>query len=190
MRLRHLLRLTLLVLTLLATSVAVATSAQASSTVRIKGGDTALTVDQGTLDVLTANKVAVTPIRPAKAAGRTFAFPIVRGRVDAATLAGTIDHSGGLQFAAGQKKLGVQDFVIDTRQGVLTARVSGTHTRIPLLKLDLSKAHVDKGRKQVVVDNVTASLTAPAAAALNKTFGVTLFTEGLKIGVAKVTARV
>ena len=84
----------------------------------------------------------------------------------------------------------MQDFVIDTRKGVLTARVSGTKTRIPLLTLNLSNADIDKGSGKVVVGNVRATLTGPAAAALNKTFGVKLFKKGLKIGVAKVTARV
>ncbi len=83
----------------------------------------------------------------------------------------------------------MQDFVIDTRKGVLTARVSGTNTRVPLLELDLGAAHIDRGHGTVVVSNVKASLTGEAADALNKTFDVTLFKKGLDIGVAKVTAR-
>jgi hypothetical protein len=97
--------------------------------------------------------------------------------------------SGGLQFAAGGKKLRVQDFVFDTRKGVLTARVSGTKTRVPLLKLNLSDADIDRSSGKVVVADVRATLTADAAAALNKTFGGSLFKRGLKIGFAKVTAR-
>ena len=194
--LRRIIRLPLLLLALVAMSLALATPASATSThrdhgktVHLDGGSTTLAVDRGTLGVLVENKVSVTPIRGASAKGRSFTFPITGGRVDAATVAGTIEHSGGLQFAAGGKKLRVQDFVIDTRKGVLTARVSGTKTRVPLLKLNLGDADIDRSSGKVVVGNVRATLTADAAAALNKTFGVSLFKRGLKIGVAKVTAR-
>jgi hypothetical protein len=194
--LRRIIRLPLLLLALVAMSLALATPASATSThrdhgktVHLDGGSTTLAVDRGTLGVLVENKVSVTPIRGASAKGRSFTFPITGGRVDAATVAGTIEHSGGLQFAAGGKKLRVQDFVIDTRKGVLTARVSGTKTRVALLKLNLGDADIDRSSGKVVVGNVRATLTADAAAALNKTFGVSLFKRGLTIGVAKVTAR-
>jgi hypothetical protein len=180
--------------TMFAVSVGLATSASASTghrstTVDIDGGSTSLTVATGTLKVLTDNGVKVTPIKGASAKGRTFTFRITDGDVDGTTLAGTIKHRGGLQFAAGGKKLRIQDFVIDTRTSVLTARVSGTTTRIPLLHLDLKNAHITKGKTQIVVSDVHATLTGTAAAALNKTFGVSLFTKGLTIGVAKVTAK-
>ena len=194
MILRRFIRLTLLMMTMFAVSVGLATSASASTghrsaRVDIDGGSTSLTVATGTLTVLTDNGVKVTPIKGASAKGRTFTFPITEGDVDATTLAGTIEHSGGLQFAAGGKKLRVQDFVIDTRASVLTARVSGTKTRIPLLHLNLKNAHITKGKTQIVVSDVHATLSGTAAAALNKTFGVSLFKKGLAIGTAKVTAK-
>jgi hypothetical protein len=177
---------------LAAASVGLATPALAgghSKVVHLDGGRTSLTVDRGTLKVLTDNDVSVTPVRGASAKGRTFTFPITGGAVDAKTLAGKIEHSGGLQFAAGGKKLTVVEFVIDTKKSVLTARVAGTKTRVPLLELDLGKAHITRGDGQVVVSNVRASLTGEAASALNKTFGVKLFKKGLAVGTAKVTAR-
>jgi hypothetical protein len=67
--------------------------------------------------------------------------------------------------------------------------VSGTETRIPLLDLDLSDASIDRDDGRVVVSDVRATLTGDAAGALNKTFDTTLFSEGLKIGDAKVTAK-
>jgi hypothetical protein len=176
-------------ITMFAMSVGLATAASAATTVDIDSGRTSLTVATGTLKVLTDNGVKVTPIKGASASGRTFTFPITDGDVDATTLAGTIKHSGGLQIAAGGKKLRVQDFVIDTRKSVLTVRISGTHTRLALLDLNLKNAHISKGKTQIVVSNVHASLTGTAAAALNKKFGVSLFTKGLAIGTAKVTAR-
>lgn len=162
---------------------------QTSSTVTIKGGRTSLTVASGTLGVLTKNGVSVTPIKPASASGATFSFPITGGKVKPKTAAGTITHDGGLTFKAGKASLGVEDFTIDTTKGVLTARVSGTHTRVPLLKLDTSSAKISAKWGKLTVSNVKASLTAEAASALNKTFHVSLFKAGLAIGTAKVSAQ-
>ena len=160
-----------------------------STTLDISQGRTVLTLDKGTAGVLAENSVAVAPIAGATAHGRRLAFPIVGGSADRTTAAGTIEHSGGLTFSAGAKSLGVEDFVIDTTKGVLTARVSGTHTRVPLLQLDTSTASIHSGRTSLTVRNVRATLTREAAAALNSTFGVTLFSAGLPIGTATVRAR-
>lgn len=206
MRLTRLLRLALLMITMAVGALAVASPAMAAttyptttthstttghtpSTVKIKGGTTSLTIAAGTAAVLTKNGVTVSAVRPAKAHSTTFSFPIKSGRVDPATAAGTIRHSGGLKFHAGHTTLVVKDFVIDTTKGVLTARVGGTKTRIPLLKLDTSKAKISADGSWLTVSGVGASLTPEAAAALNKTFGVSLFTAGLPIGTAKITAR-
>ena len=129
----------------------------------------------------------VASIAGAYASGKGVAFPITGGKVTTKAV-GTISHRGGLKFTAGKISLGVQDFVIDTTKGVLTARVSGTKTRIPLLNLDLGGASIKAGECTLTVKNVHGTLTKEAAAALNKTFGVTLFTAGLPIGTATVKA--
>ncbi len=161
----------------------------ASSTLKVHSGRTVLTLDAGTAKVLTDNGVKVAPIAGAYAYGSGIAFPIVGGSVDRKTAAGTITHTGGLKFTAGTVSLGVQDFVVDTTKGVLTARVSGTSTRVSLLKLDTSKASIHAGRNSLRVRNVHVSLTAAGAAALNKTFSVSLFKAGLTIGTVNVKAR-
>ncbi len=164
------------------------TTHQASAgTVKVTGGKTVLRLDAGTAGVLTANGVSVAPIAGAYASGKGIAFPITGGKVTTKAV-GTITHRGGLKFTAGKKSLGVQDFVIDTRKGVLTARVSGTKTRVPLLDLDLGDASIKAGDGSLTVKNVHATLTSEAAAALNTTFGVTLFTAGLPVGTATVRA--
>ena len=192
MRLRSLIRFPLVIAAIFVTILALAAPAFAnekSTTVHLDGGHTALTLDEGTAGVLADNGVSVAPIDGAEAEGRTFTFPITGGRVDSETVAGTIEHSGGIRFSAGDTTLSVEDFVIDTEDGVLTARVSGTETRIPLLDLDLSDASIDRDDGRVVVSDVRATLTGDAAGALNKTFDTTLFSEGLKIGDATVTAK-
>ncbi|MCO1654139.1 HtaA domain-containing protein [Pseudonocardia humida] len=154
----------------------------------LQGGRTTLKLDEDTAALLADNGVSVTPTGDAHAKGGRISFPVTGGSLDPATTLGTVEHSGGLEFSAGDVSLGVQDFVIDTAEGVLTARVSGTDTRVPLLALDASEASVEADDKGVTVRGVSATLTAEAAAALNETFGVSLFSEGVSIGTAKVVA--
>ncbi len=195
MWIRRALGMMLMVLAVGAANVAFTTPALAhtthhasAATVKVTGGKTVLVLDSGTAGVLTANGVKVAPISGAFASGKGIAFPITGGKVTTKAV-GTINHRGGLKFTAGKVSLGVQDFVIDTTKGVLTARVSGTKTRIPLLDLDLGGASIKAGKGKLTVKNVHATLTKDAAAALNKTFGVKLFTAGLPIGTATVKGR-
>jgi Htaa len=194
MWIRRALRTLLVVTAVGAASVAFTAPASAhtthhpsTSTVKVTGGKTVLRLDAATAGVLTANGVSVAPIAGAYASGKGIAFPITGGKVTTEAV-GTITHRGGLKFTAGKVSLGVQDFVIDTTKGVLTARVSGTKTRVPLLNLDLGDASIKAGESTLTVKNVHGTLTKEAAAALNKTFGVTLFKAGLPIGTATVRA--
>ncbi len=157
--------------------------------VSLHGGRTTLRLDRGTAGVLADNGVSVDALDEASGGGRTFAFPITGGSVVPSTAAGEIEHVGGLEFTAGDVTLGVEDFVIDTVDGVLTARVTGTQTRVPLLALDAGDARIRATDSRLTVRGVQATLTAEAAGALNDTFGVDLFSEGLPIGTATVRAR-
>lgn len=155
----------------------------------LEGGATSLALDPAAGQALSSLGVAVAPVAPATAGPKGLSFPIVSGFVRGRDLAGTIVHRGGITFsAANGKSLTVTDFVIDTRRGVLTAAAGGA--RVDLLKLDLSAPAVSATDDEIVIGNVPASLTATAAQALNATFGVTAFTEGLRIGVATVDAEV
>lgn len=199
MRLRTTFRIPLLLTVLAVAGLALATPASAGSPTRttpapsavlnLRGGLTVLDLDRGTAGVLRANGLSVKAIAGASGFPPLFAFPITGGRIDTKTAAGTIKHRGGLRFTAGEVSLGVEDFIIDTDAGVLTARVSGTRTRIPLLTLDTSDADISGVGRLLVVSNVRAALTGEAAAALNATFEVELFTAGLPIGVTRSFAR-
>jgi len=200
-QIRKVVRIPLLLLAMAAASSAFATPAlatpalathsshPAAEAVHLDGGRTSLRIDRGTAGVLADNGVSVTAISGASGQGRRFTFPITGGDVVPATAAGTIEHDGGLRFAAGGVSLGVEDFVIDTTAGVLTARVSGTHTRVPLLALDTGNARIGATKSRLTIRNVEVSLTSEAAGALNATFGVDLFTEGLLIGTTRTVAR-
>ena len=103
-------------------------------------------------------------------------------------LSGKIKHRGGLSLSKGGTTVGVENFVIDTSAGVLTAKVVGSRDRIPLLKLDLTNLQAFVFDDSAVLRGVGATLTDEAATALNAVFETDLFAEGLTIGTADVFA--
>ena len=150
------------------------------------GGATSLALDPGTAQALTTLGVSAGPAAPATAnPNGSLSFPISGGKVDAESLAGTITHTGGITFARGATRLTVTDFIIDTAPDPeLTALAGGS--RIDLLSLDLSGLERSLDGREVTLSGVVGRLTAPAAAALNQTFGTSAFREGLTIGTATV----
>jgi hypothetical protein len=189
-------------LALAATMMVGTASAAAAPTVKLDGVRTTLWTDPATTKVLLANKIVPLPThgtyvdvkwtRRGPSVG--YGFPIPSGRVDAATLAGRINHTGGLKFAnlANGKTLSLTKFriVIDAHPH-LTAIVNGNpKARVSILRLDLSKARVSKPLPHVRVGNVGAYLNSTAAGALNGALGVSFFAPGIKLGTAYVNAHV
>ena len=161
--------------------------------VAIDGGATLLTVDPGTLEALSGAGFTVEPIEPARvaqAAGGevSFAFPIASGSLAASDLSARIKHRGGLSLSKGETTVGIKNFVIDSSDGVLTAKVVGSPDRIPLLKLDLTNLQAFVFDDSAVLRGVGATLTDQAATALNAAFETDLFAEGLTVGTADVFA--
>lgn len=152
----------------------------------LTGESTTLALDAATAGVLEDNSVTVAPVEPATAGDDGISFPITGGTIDAETLGGTIDHSGGLVFSAGGTDLEVTDFVIDTTAGSLVATAGGD--QIPLLAVDLTGLEQSDDGGVIVLEGITTSLTPEAADALNTTFDVELFEEGLAIGDVTVRA--
>jgi hypothetical protein len=155
-------------------------------TLALTGEGTTLVLDGATADVLTDNGVTVAPIDPASAGDEGITFPITGGQVEAESLAGAIEHSGGLVFAAGGTELELTDFVIDTAAGTLSATAGGA--QVPILDVDLSGLRRSEDAGAIVLEGITVALGADGATALNETFGVTLFEEGLDIGDVTVRA--
>ncbi len=158
----------------------------AAATLALTGEGTTLALDADTAQVLTDNSISVAPIDPATSGDDGITFPITGGSVEAESLAGTIDHSGGLRFSAGGTDLDLTDFVIDTSAGTLTATAGGA--QVPILDVDLTGLERSDDMGTIVLEGITVTLSAEGAAALNDTFGVTLFTEGLAIGDVTVRA--
>ena len=158
----------------------------ASQQLRLNGETTVLVLDEQTAMILADNEVEVAAVDPAGPEGDGIGFPITGGTVDSESLAGMIEHSGGLRFSAGGTNLEVTDFVVDTEAGTLTATAAGAE--VPLLQLDLSGLERTEEGGAIVASGIEASLTPEAAKALNDTFKVKLFEEDLAIGDVTVRA--
>jgi hypothetical protein len=173
-----------------------------SGTVQLNGIRTTLTTDPSTTGVLVSNGILPLPVGPATVAPRfgadglslRYGFPITGGRVDAATLAGFINHSGGLRFVniANGHTLTLTNFRIriSDHPGLTAAVNRDPSMRVRVLNLDLSHAVVDKHPPLVKVWNVKATLTRTAASALNSALGVSFFSKGITLGTAQVKAHI
>ena len=186
--------------TMLVGNLGATASATPATATPLVGGTTTVTTGPGIAGTLLRNGIlplATPPGRQSIGIGHgslttSFSFPVTGGAVDLTTLAGTIKHRGGIAFVnlRNGKKLAVDNFVIDTRTGVLTGRVNKTSTRVPVFTLDLSAATVSAAGRQVKVGNIDVRLTATAAGALNQALGTHVFTGGLDLGTARTTLRV
>ncbi|MGI9539856.1 MAG: hypothetical protein ACR2N6_06890 [Miltoncostaeaceae bacterium] len=155
----------------------------------LRGGETTLQLSSTAAGALTTLGVAAGPVAPATAGSSGLAFPVSGGKVARVGFAGRIDHTGGIGLSAGATNVNLTDFQINVDNAPdLTGLVGGS--RAPILNLDLSNSKTGVSQRNVVVTNVGASLTNPAAAALNGAFSVTAFAGGLDMGTARVQAKV
>ncbi|HEX2048411.1 MAG TPA: hypothetical protein VHF27_11630 [Acidimicrobiales bacterium] len=165
---------------------------------RLDGKATSVTLDTGTARALQSLGVAVAPVGSARfdSATSTVSFPITGGFAaihsdlgyEPGYIAGHVLHeASGLRFSKGNRSIEVTDFVVDPGNSVLTAS-SGGKSGIPLLFLDGTNVKVGAEGSDVVLQGTVAKLTAPGATALNSTFGVSDFKEGLPLGVVRLVA--
>jgi len=166
-----------------------ATAPAAAAKVDLAGGSTTLRLDAGTAKALAGAGVAVKPIKPAKAKGRNVSFPITGGKIDPATAAGRIDHSGGLRLSAGKTSVALRRFRVHVgaKRAVLTGQAG--KARLAVASLSLRRAKVTRPGLGTTVRGVRATLTAKAAGALNSAFGTTLFKRGIPLGAVTVKAQ-
>ena len=183
-----------------------ASASQASKPVAqidsLTGKSTAVTLDGGFVDALTQLKLTPSPVGDASISKAGVAsFPITGGNVKyfkpgtvSPFVQGEIDHDGsGLQLKGGGKTVQLTDFVVDPGASVLTGKVTvdgkEAAASAPLFFLDgrTLKPLEAKDNGTAVLEGTTVKLKDESAALLNQTFGVDALTEGLKIGVAKIT---
>lgn len=161
----------------------------------IGGGSTTVTLDPSTAQVLQQNGVTVAPVAPATASNSggnvAVQFPVTGGeafifpRSDLPFVRGDVVHSGGLTFSGGGKSLTVTDFIVNPGTSVLTAKVGGE--QVPLFELDGHNAKLGNDPAgHPTLDGTIVRLSPQAADALNKTFDVSLFKEGIPVGTAHI----
>jgi hypothetical protein len=156
----------------------------------VKGGATTLTPAPEVNAALGLLGVTLTPTGSARATANGFSFPITGGKVNPATLAGTVLHAGsGFTASKGGASLTVSDFAIQIdATPSLSALVGGT--RVELLALDTSAITITSQAGGVVGANIGATLTDAAANALNAAFNTTAFSSGLRLGTVSIGAKV
>lgn len=151
--------------------------------IKVKGktGKTTLNADtalQATLDGVSVNLSAVAP------ATGSFDFPVTKSRAvikkwnkgrgkkrGKKTIAGHIDHSGGLMFSRGSSIATISNLRIDFsagKSGALTGKLSGARGRVRLGTL--SGVSYSSATKNITIAKVT--LTKKAADALNNALGI------------------
>jgi hypothetical protein len=194
---KHLRLLALAVLCLAVASLFISVAAASADPVGVSGDRTCLTIDPGVNRALLAAGILVKPLDPGVVESDwidckptiTFTFPVTDGVIDPGTLAGSIEHSGGLLFlnTANGASLTATAFRIDTAGAKLLGLVGDSY--VPLLDLDLGGITVNQCGSVVRISNVVASLTDVAAGALNATLDTDLFAGGLTLGVARVKVR-
>jgi hypothetical protein len=168
----------------------------------LTGKDTAVTLDSGFGDALGSLKLTPAPVGTAEISKAGVAsFPITGGNVKyfkpgsvSPYVQGMIDHDGsGLSLTGGGKKVELTDFEVDPGKSVLNGKVSVDGAvaaeSAPLFFLDgrTLKPLQANDDGTAVLEGTTVKLKAEAAQLLNDTFGVDALTEGLVIGIAKIT---
>lgn len=168
----------------------------------LSGVSTAVTLDAGFLEGLTALKLTPATIGGATLEGAVISFPITGGNVTyfdpqsgvEPYVQGTINHdNSGLQLTgANGKVVKLENFVVDPGTSMLTGKVTVDGEEFapsaPLFFLDgrtLQPLKTEGGN--AVLEGTTVSLTKTAADALNMVFETDALTEFFKVGVAKIT---
>ena len=162
---------------------------------QIAGGSTTVTLDPSTAQVLQQNGVTVAPVAPATAntngGNVAVSFPVTGGEAfifpanDLPYVRGDVTHSGGLTFSAGSKSLTATAFIVNPGTSLLTANVGGKE--VPLFELDGHNLKIGSDSSgSPTLDGTVVRLSPQAADALNSTFGVSLFKEGIPVGTAHI----
>ncbi len=170
----------------------------------LTGKQTAVTLDTGFLEGLTALKLTPATLGGAKLEGAVISFPITGGNVtyyDPASgvtpyVQGLINHDdSGLQLTGSNGKVvKLENFVVDPAESVLTGKVTVDGAvfaeSAPLFFLDgrtLNPLEVNADAGTAVLEGTTVSLTKTAADALNMVFETDALAEFFTVGIAEIT---
>ena len=170
------------------------TPAGAATPVTLAGATTSVTSSPGVTAALLRAGILPLPVGGATerlviqqgGLGVQAGFRVSGGSVDPESLAGTVEHRGGLVFVnlARLKSVTVSDFriVIDDDPRLIATKVNGAAAELRVFDLDLSKINVKRGANGISISGITPVFTADAAAALNAALATSVFSGGLVFG--------
>ena len=162
-----------------------ATITYAPGKATVIGKSTDIVVNPAVLAALKQAGITVAAVAPATA-NTTLRFPVSGGQIVRATLAGTVDHTGGLTFSHSGKRVTLTNLVIKTKAKHLTATIGGQS--MPIFDLSLASSQRASGPHGTAVEsNIKLTVTSQAAAALNSGLGVSTFKSGQNFGIATLT---
>ena len=161
-----------------------ATITYAPGKATVIGKSTDIAVDPAVSTALKQVGIAVAAVAPATG-GTTLRLPVSGGQVVVATLAGIIDHTGGLALSHAGKSVALTNIVIKTKTKHLTATVGRRSMRI--FDLNLASPQRGSGAHGTTVETIKLTVTPQAATALNRGLGVSAFKAGQDFGTATLT---
>ncbi len=167
----------------------------------LSGKETAVALDKGFTDALTALKLTPGTVGTATLANGALMFPITAGNVTYYTpgthspyVLGDIKHDGsGLSLTSGATKVELTNFDIDPAKSELYGDVSvnGTSAAKHALIFNLNgrtlKPLQTGPANTAILEGTTVHISSIAADLLDKTFKTDAVKAGLLVGVAKIT---
>ena len=170
-----------------ATGTAATTAATAGSSVLV-GKQTSVALNPLISTLFRENQIVATAVAPATY-HHTLLWPVSGGHVAIATVAGTIEHTGGIRLSHAGKSVEVTRFLVDTSTDQVTALVGGQ--RLPIFAINTSEAKHQTGTGGTILESgLKFTLTEQGASALNGGLGVSAFKAGQIFGTATLTLAV
>jgi hypothetical protein len=152
----------------------------------VESGDTKLTLDSGTLGVITGAGFTPGIVAPATLSGSVATFPIVKSKIAANLTNGAIGHTGGLSFTKAGSTTSVTDFDIKlSANPTLAASVNGALPKADILNLDLAELRQTLAKRTLTLRGVVAQVNTTLANVLGLPSA-----DGATLGTAVVTAHV
>lgn len=161
-----------------------ATTTYAPGKATVIGKSTDIAVSPAMSAALKQVGITLTAVAPARG-NAALRLPVSGGQVVVSTLAGTVDHTGGLAFSHRGKGVTLTNFVIKTKTKHLNAILGRRSMRI--FDLNLASPKRGSGRHGTIVESIKLTVTPHAATALNSGLGVSTFKAGQNFGIATLT---
>jgi hypothetical protein len=171
------------------TATGASAAANAATTPKtLVGKQTSVALNPATSQLLKENQIVVTAVAPATY-HNTLLWPVSGGQIAVATVAGTIQHTGGIRLSHAGKSVQVTSFLVDTSTDQVTALVGGQ--RLPIFAINKSSAKHQTGIGGTILESgLTLTLTEQVASALNGALGTSAFKAGQVFGTATLTLAV